>query len=91
MGLDHLTGRSSNYTAVSKTKKLSFDEIRHAVRMEVDENGTVAAAVTYSAGRGMPDTFICNSPFLFTVYDREQGQVLFTGTYVNPKKVNNKQ
>lgn len=85
MGLDHLSGSTSNYTAVSKTSSLSFEDIRHAAIMEVDENGTVAAAVTYTAGRGMTGTFICDRPFLFTVYDKELEQVLFTGTYTNPQ------
>jgi len=64
---------------------------RQNARIEVDESGTVAAAVTVTGGLGSttsiapPITVIdINSPFVYALRDRATGTVLFTGRVVAP-------
>lgn len=62
-----------------------MDDIKHVTRMEVDENGTTAAAVTISVSRGAStaEVFLADHPFVFTVYDTKLNQVLFNGVFCN--------
>lgn len=86
MQIDHLLGGDGDFSAVSKDASLFFEEIMHVTRMEVDENGSTASAATYDTYRGEVEQFVCDRPFVFTVYDKVLGQVLFTGVYSNPSK-----
>ncbi|MEO8800645.1 MAG: serpin family protein, partial [Polyangiaceae bacterium] len=60
--------------------------------IEVDETGTVAAAVTavMSVGGGPPSAsppvFRADHPFLFFLRDKTTGAVLFAGRVVDPSK-----
>ena len=62
--------------------------------IEVEEEGTVAAAATLvygnvgtSASREpKPIRFIANHPFLFFLRDLQTGLLLFQGRLVNPQK-----
>ncbi len=58
---------------------------RQRARIEVDENGTRAAAVTLVAGNAsVPEPLIINRPFFYALRDRTTGTVLFTGRVVSP-------
>jgi len=64
---------------------------RQNARIEVDESGTVAAAVTVTGGLGTttsitpPITVInIDRPFVYVLRDRTTGTVLFTGGIVAP-------
>ena len=68
--------------------ELTIDEIRHVARIEVDEEGTTAAAST-SVGIGvtsLPVVEIVNidSPFLYFIHDRATGAILFIGHVADP-------
>ena len=58
--------------------------------MEVDEEGTEAAAATGVAISRMallpPMEFICNKPFLFFIYHKATDTILFAGRMLNPAK-----
>ncbi|CAA0816301.1 Serpin-ZX [Striga hermonthica] len=65
----------------------------HKAYVEVDEQGTEAAAVTYVAMYGcmmaMPPVdvfdFVADHPFLFVIREEISGVVLFVGQVVNPE------
>ena len=61
---------------------------RQLAKIEVDEEGTTAAAVTSVAGATTtsitPDPVNINRPFVYLLRDRITGTVLFTGRVVNP-------
>ncbi|KAM1012600.1 hypothetical protein ACFX2C_042836 [Malus domestica] len=67
-------------------KKLYVSSIFHKSFIEVNEEGTEAAAA--SAGviseRRMPMTFVADRPFLFTIREETTGTVLFIGNLLNP-------
>jgi serpin B len=67
----------------------------HKAFVEVDEQGTEAAAATYVDGNlsltlpvsGVP-SFRADHPFLFLIRDKSTDSVLFLGRIVNPLQSN---
>lgn len=67
--------------------EVSFDDILHVAKVQVDEEGTTAAAATVSVGRGAnmnSGAFICDHPFMFMIADGSTKEVLFMGVYRGP-------
>ena len=65
-------------------------KVRHKTFVEVNEEGTEAAAVTSvgMAGTGMPTPpldFIVDRPFFCAIRDNKTGTILFMGSIVEPK------
>ncbi len=65
---------------------LYISDVAHRAKIEVDEVGTKAAAVTEIAMNKMallpPEDyvdFLCNVPFLYVIRDTSNGMILFTG------------
>lgn len=68
-----------------------MDEAKQHVYLDVDERGTVAAAVTSLAFESViitaappPIPFFVDRPFLFALRDEKSGVFLFMGVVVNP-------
>ena len=69
--------------------KLSISSILHKSYVEVNEEGTEAAAASAIVTRGtslrrQPDYLIADHPFLFLIREDTTGVVLFIGHVVNP-------
>ena len=67
-------------------KNLYIGEVLHKAVVEVNEEGTEAAAVTSIGVRAtsLPPQFIVDRPFFFAIRDNETKTVLFMGTVVDP-------
>lgn len=68
------------------TGNLFISRVDHKTFVEVNEEGTEAAAVT-NVGIGVtsaPPQFIVNRPFFFVIHDNETKTVLFMGTVIDP-------
>ncbi len=67
-------------------KNLYIGEVLHKAVIEVNEEGSEAAAVTSIGIRAtsLPPQFIANRPFFFAIRDNETETVLFMGTVVDP-------
>lgn len=67
-------------------KNLHIGEVLHKAVVEVNEEGTEAAAVTSVGIRATsaPPAFMANRPFFFAIRDNETKTVLFMGTVVDP-------
>lgn len=68
-----------------------FTDAIHKAKVEVDENGTVAAAATaiftFRSSRPLdPTRFVANHPFVYFIYDKESQNILFMGVYRVPDK-----
>lgn len=65
-----------------------IDEVRHKTFVEVNEEGTEAAAVT-SVGVGAtsvgPPTFTVDRPFIFVIRERYSGAIIFVGALYDPR------
>ena len=67
-------------------KNLYIGEVLHKAVVEVNEEGSEAAAVTSIGIRAtsLPPTFTANRPFFFAIRDNETKTILFMGTVVDP-------
>ncbi|OYT70488.1 MAG: hypothetical protein CFK52_10890 [Chloracidobacterium sp. CP2_5A] len=83
---------SADFSAMTKQTQLCIDAIAHKAFVEVNEEGTEAAAAT---GVGMrttsiavepsrPVVFRADRPFLFIIRDNRSGAALFMGRVMNP-------
>ncbi|XP_076662578.1 serine protease inhibitor 88Ea isoform X2 [Halictus rubicundus] len=68
---------------------LHLGDAVHRARIEVNEEGTTAAAATalftFRSGRPMqPAVFNANHPFVYMLYDRKMKAILFSGVYRSP-------
>ncbi len=72
-----LSGIAQTYLWVDFVKQNTF--------VEVNEEGTEAAAVTTVGVVTGPVTFIINQPFIFAIRERTTNTMLFIGNVVNPE------
>jgi serpin B len=85
----------ADFSGISEDElsNLRIAEIFHQAVIEVNEEGTVAAAATAIFSKDYcktlfdiePQEFICNRPFLFVIHDKISNNVLFFGKLVNPQ------
>ncbi|XP_066945266.1 uncharacterized protein [Macrobrachium rosenbergii] len=92
MGMTHLFNETlADMTAFTTSAHLNVDKVIHKNHIEVNEDGTEAAAVTGIISTVLsaqipvePVPFHCNEPFLYLIFDKRTKNVLFVGTYRNP-------
>ncbi len=72
----------------SLAEKIKLTDVCHRAVLEVDEEGSRAAAVTEVVmgltalpPEGLSEEFIADRPFVFFIRDRESGIILFTGRF----------
>lgn len=88
MGVKNLFG--APLTGFSDETAVSFDDMVHKAKIEIDEEGSVAAAATATMGRSLPIMelepvqFHANHPFIFMINDRASQEILFAGIYRGP-------
>ena len=79
----------ADFSGMSTQDRLFISDVIHEAFIRVDEEGTEAAAATAvimdltSAPVDVVDLQI-DRPFLFSLYDRETGEILFMGRVLNP-------
>jgi serpin B len=79
----------ADFTNIDVRGGLFISEVQHKTFVQVDEEGTEAAAVT-SVGVGrtsIGDNFVMrvDRPFLFVIRENNTGTILFIGKIVQPK------
>ena len=91
MGMELAFSRyNADFTGINRNGHLYIDYVKHKSFIEVDEEGTEAAAVTVvaidytSVGPGGNIPFIVNRPFMYAITEKSTGAVLFMGTVKNP-------
>ncbi|HEY9831673.1 MAG TPA: serpin family protein, partial [Stenomitos sp.] len=75
-------------SGMNGNQDLSLSKVVHKTFVNVDENGTEAAAATASGLSASKDihSFRVNRPFIFLIRDRQSDSILFLGRVVNPLK-----
>lgn len=85
MGIAFTDG--ADFSGINPNVGLQITEVKHKTYIEVNEEGTEAAAVI-SIGIGttsLPDNqFMANHPFLFAIKDNKSEAVVFIGVLGNP-------
>ncbi|MEQ2225515.1 Serpin B6 [Ilyodon furcidens] len=79
---------NSDFSGMSPANDLFVSEIYHKAFVEINEEGTEAAAATTSVMMlrcaRIPATFIADHPFLFFIRHNPSMTVLFAGRYCSP-------
>ena len=84
LGIEDVFGQKSNLSALSTEPNLAVDEVKHVASIEVNEEGSEAAASTYigivrlSLQLNTP-VYAFDHPFLFFIRQNKNGQILFIG------------
>ena len=69
-------------------QEVTVSQVTHATTIDVNENGTEAAAVTavqaLGASASEPVPFVVNRAFMFVIYDSEDKIILFNGIVNKP-------
>jgi serine protease inhibitor len=79
-------GDCADFTRMRSTRDLFITEVMHKTYVDVNEEGTEAAAAT-SVGIGVtsaPAAIVIDRPFLFAIRERFSGTILFMGRIMNP-------
>lgn len=80
---------TADLSGLTGTKELFLGDVFHKTYVEVNEEGTVAAAATgviVMLGVPLPFVFRADHPFVFIIQDRKTGNILFMGKLINPKE-----
>ena len=76
----------ADFSGMDGTKNLFISRALHQAFVEVNEEGTEAAAATTIIMEltAVPDSFIANHPFIFLILHKETGAILFMGRVNDP-------
>lgn len=91
MGVGDLFKGAADLSALTGAANgVTVDDAVHKAKISVDEEGTIAAAATSfimsrSSRPVEPYKFRCNHPFVYFLFDKVTGSVLFMGVYNSPK------
>ena len=85
-------GACADFSGMTGHKDLVIDRVIHKAYVDVDEEGTEAAAatavtmkLTSVSHEPPPVEFICDHPFLYLIRHRETGAILFLGRLADPR------
>ncbi len=91
LGMGEAFKPTADFAAMSRVKPLYISKVIHKTYVNVDEEGTEAAAATavvMAAGSAAPVDkpfqMTMDRPFLYAIRDRQTGALLFVGTLANP-------
>ncbi|MDD3373190.1 MAG: serpin family protein [Methanoculleus bourgensis] len=77
---------AADLSGMDGTKDLFITGVFHTAFIDVNEEGTEAAAATgVIAGRGVTPVFRADHPFVFLIVEKDSGAILFMGRVVNPE------
>ncbi len=80
----------ANFEGINRNGGLKIDFVKHKSFIEINEEGTEAAAVTvvaiieYTSAQPQKTYFRVNKPFMFAITEKSTGAILFMGTVKNP-------
>ena len=87
MGMPLAFSRQADFSGMTGTQDLYIGVVVHKAFVEVNEEGTEAAAATAVGMRttSMPPQFTANHPFLFLIRENSTGAILFIGRVIDPR------
>ncbi|ANW99440.1 hypothetical protein CSTERTH_10570 [Thermoclostridium stercorarium subsp. thermolacticum DSM 2910] len=81
LGMGEVFSKNADFGGIAED--ICMDSVFHKAVVEVNEEGTEAVAATsviiMTTSLEEPKTFIANRPFVFVIYDTEEGNILFIG------------
>ena len=90
MGMKRAFGPGADFSGISSAEGLFLSAVVHKAFVEVNEEGTEAAAATGVAVAAtampmQPPVFRADRPFLFLIQDESTGAILFMGRVADPR------
>jgi serpin B len=75
----------TDFTRLDPSGRVCITEVKHKAFVDVNEEGTEAAAATSVIGiTSVGPSLVVNHPFLFVIRERLSGTILFMGRVMNP-------
>ncbi len=90
LGLGSIFAAGTDLSKISSTEPLWLDKLKQNSWIKIDEKGTEAASATHGGVMGQrgdrddPFVFHADHPFMYLVYDKKSGAIVFMGRVVNP-------
>jgi len=89
MGMPLAFSEKADFTGMIEPKGVYIQQAIHKAFVDVNEEGTEAAAATavsggFQSGGPTYPQFIADHPFMFLIQDNESGAILFLGRVMNP-------
>ena len=88
MGMPDAFSNRADFSGMTGHKELKISKVIHQAYVEVNEEGTEAAAATAVTMRlkavMLHPIFRANHPFVFMIFHKKTGSILFVGKVVNP-------
>jgi serpin B len=90
LGINAAFGDGADFSGITEAEPLQISAVAHKAYVDVDEQGTEAAAATavairmLAAMRSPPVTMVVDRPFLFAIIDTGTGLPLFAGQVSHP-------
>jgi serine protease inhibitor len=85
LGMDVAFTSLADFSKMFAPGGIWIDEVKHKAVVQVDEEGTTAAAVTsVSMTDSAPMPFVVDRPFVFVIREKYSGTVLFMGKVMDP-------
>jgi serpin B len=87
MGMEVAFSDAADFSGINGTGYLKISRVLHKTFVEVNEEGTEAAAVTaveIIATSAVPDIIAIDHPFLFAIREVKTGTILFIGRVQDP-------
>lgn len=91
MGMTEAFSKNADFSAMTGERDLFISAVVHQAYVDVNEEGTEAAAATgvvmklTSVAPELPPIFRADHPFLFLIRDKTSGSILFLGRLMNPQ------
>jgi serine protease inhibitor len=88
MGMGVAFTGAADFSGINGYGNIFIDYVQHNTFIDVNEEGTEAAAATVVAMREtamLENNFFVNRPFLFAITEKETGAILFIGKIMEPK------
>jgi serpin B len=92
MGMSDAFGPKADFSGMTGAKDLCISEVVHQAFVDVNEQGTEAAAATALVMRSMAvmanpiPVFRMDHPFIFLIRENKTGSILFLGRLADPSK-----
>jgi serpin B len=90
LGMGVAFSNVADFTRIDRRGSLKITEVQHKSFVQVDEEGTEAAAVTsvgfeVTAGSGEHLALRLDRPFIYAIRENTSGTILFIGKMAEPK------
>jgi len=93
MGMPDAFSGKADFSGMTDSERIFISEVIHKTYIEVNEEGTEAAAATGEMILGSaniePPIFRADHPFIFLIRDNHTGSILFLGRIANPASQDN--